>query len=76
MSFVSQELVNIIESLRAKLLTERRKNLMQEMEIRQEMGDAMMKQIMESEELRRYECDLILSQHHQLEQNVLTNCSV
>lgn len=45
--------MNIIESLRAKLLAERRKNLVQEMEIRQEMGDAMLQQLMESEELRR-----------------------
>ncbi|XP_076017239.1 kinesin-like protein KIF20A [Genypterus blacodes] len=53
MSLLPQdELVNIIESLRAKLLAERRKNLVQEMEIRQEMGDAMLKQLMESEELR------------------------
>lgn len=48
-----QELVNIIESLRSKLLAERRRNLVQEMEIRKEMGDAMFQQLMESEELRR-----------------------
>lgn len=45
--------MNVIESLRTKLLAERRKNLVQEMEIRKEMGDAMLQQIMESEELRR-----------------------
>ncbi|XP_029004414.1 kinesin-like protein KIF20A [Betta splendens] len=46
------ELVNIIENLRAKLLAERRRNLVQEMEIRKEMGDAMLQQLMESEDLR------------------------
>lgn len=43
----------MIESLRTKLLAERRRNLVQEMEIRKEMGDAMFQQLMESEELRR-----------------------
>lgn len=43
----------MIESLRSKLLAERRRNLVQEMEIRKEMGDAMFQQLMESEELRR-----------------------
>lgn len=43
----------MIESLRNKLLAERRRNLVQEMEIRKEMGDAMLQQLMESEELRR-----------------------
>lgn len=43
----------MIESLRDKLLAERRRNLVQEMEIRKEMGDAMLQQLMESEELRR-----------------------
>uniref|UniRef100_A0A665WR43 Kinesin-like protein n=1 Tax=Echeneis naucrates TaxID=173247 RepID=A0A665WR43_ECHNA len=53
MSLLPQnELVNMIESLRAKLLFERRRNLVQEMEIRKEMGDAMIQQLMESEELR------------------------
>uniref|UniRef100_H2LL22 Kinesin-like protein n=1 Tax=Oryzias latipes TaxID=8090 RepID=H2LL22_ORYLA len=46
------ELLNIIDNLRTKLLAERRKNLVQEMEIRKEMGDAMLEQLMESEELR------------------------
>ncbi|AWP20905.1 putative kinesin-like protein KIF20A isoform 5 [Scophthalmus maximus] len=46
------ELVNMIESLRTKLLAERRRNLVQEMDIRKEMGDAMIQQLMESEELR------------------------
>ena len=44
----------MIEILRTKLLAERRKNLVQEMEIRKEMGDAMLQQLMESEELRVY----------------------
>ncbi|XP_070709343.1 kinesin-like protein KIF20A [Pempheris klunzingeri] len=53
MSLLPQnELVNVIESLRTKLLAERRKNLVQEMDIRKEMGDAMLQQLMESEELR------------------------
>ncbi|KAM9337574.1 kinesin-like protein KIF20A [Symphorus nematophorus] len=53
MSLLPQnELMNMIESLRTKLLAERRRNLVQEMEIRKEMGDAMLQQIMESEELR------------------------
>lgn len=43
----------MIESLRNKLLAERRRNLVQEMEIRKEMGDAMLQQLMESEEQRR-----------------------
>lgn len=50
---LSQELVSMIESLRNKLLAERRRNLVQEMEIRKEMGDAMLQQLMESEEQRR-----------------------
>ncbi|XP_019942794.1 kinesin-like protein KIF20A isoform X2 [Paralichthys olivaceus] len=53
MSLLPQnELVNAIESLRTKLLAERRRNLVLEMEIRKEMGDAMIQQLMESEELR------------------------
>ncbi|XP_043101677.1 kinesin-like protein KIF20A [Puntigrus tetrazona] len=46
-----EELVSLVESLRLKLLAERRKNLMQEIQIRKEMGDAMLQQIMEAEEL-------------------------
>ncbi|XP_011616045.2 kinesin-like protein KIF20A [Takifugu rubripes] len=53
MSLLPQnELVSMIESLRNKLLAERRRNLVQEMEIRKEMGDAMLQQLMESEEQR------------------------
>nr|XP_020477570.1 kinesin-like protein KIF20A isoform X2 [Monopterus albus] len=51
------ELVNMLESLRTKLLAERRRNLEQEIEIRKEMGDAMLQQLMESEELRRREVE-------------------
>ncbi|KAK7881241.1 hypothetical protein WMY93_029650 [Mugilogobius chulae] len=51
------ELLSVIESLKIKLLAERRKNLVQEMEIRKEMGDAMMQQIIESEELRSREIE-------------------
>lgn len=43
----------MIESLRHKLLAEQRRNLVQEVNIRKEMGDAMLQQLMESEELRR-----------------------
>ncbi|XP_028289330.1 kinesin-like protein KIF20A [Parambassis ranga] len=46
------EIVSMIENLRSKLLAERRRNVVQEMEIRKEMGDAMLQQLMESEELR------------------------
>uniref|UniRef100_A0A3B4G6X8 Kinesin-like protein n=1 Tax=Pundamilia nyererei TaxID=303518 RepID=A0A3B4G6X8_9CICH len=53
MSLLPQsELLNVVENLRTKLLAERRKNLLQEIEIRKEMGDAMLQQLMESEELR------------------------
>ncbi|XP_066536594.1 kinesin-like protein KIF20A isoform X2 [Hoplias malabaricus] len=45
-----EELLNLVESLRAKLLAERKKNLQQEIQIRREMGDAMLQQIMEIEE--------------------------
>lgn len=44
----------MIEDLKSKLLAERRKNLVQEIEIRKEMGDAMTQQIIESEERRWY----------------------
>lgn len=58
--------MNIIETLRTKLVAERRRNLVQEMEIRREMGDAMIQQIMESEELRVYVTfiSLCLHLHH------------
>ncbi|XP_014911726.1 kinesin-like protein KIF20A isoform X1 [Poecilia latipinna] len=53
MSLLPQnDLLNIIENLRTKFLAERKKNLVQEMEIRKEMGDAMLQQLLESEELR------------------------
>eukprot|EP00064_Thunnus_orientalis_P008434 superscaffoldBa00001001_g8457 len=58
MSIMPQsEILNMIESLRTKLLAERRRNLVQEMEIRKEMGDAMLQQLMESEELRSREIE-------------------
>lgn len=50
--------MGLVESLRVKLLAERRKNLLQEIQIRKEMGDAMMQQIMEAEELHRCVCAL------------------
>ena len=43
----------MIENLKTKLLAERKKNLIQEIEIRNEMGDAMLQQLMESEELQK-----------------------
>ncbi|XP_077052844.1 kinesin-like protein KIF20A [Siphateles boraxobius] len=46
-----EDLLNLVESLRSKLMAERRKNLLQEIQIRKEMGDAMLQQIMETEEL-------------------------
>ncbi|XDV17271.1 hypothetical protein PO909_023167, partial [Leuciscus waleckii] len=46
-----EELLNLVESLRSKLMAERRKNLLQEIQIRKEMGDAMLQQITEAEEL-------------------------
>uniref|UniRef100_A0A4W4DWH6 Kinesin-like protein n=1 Tax=Electrophorus electricus TaxID=8005 RepID=A0A4W4DWH6_ELEEL len=46
-----EELLILVESLRTKLLAERKKNLLQEIQIRKEMGDAMLQQIMEIEEL-------------------------
>nr|XP_023673997.1 kinesin-like protein KIF20A [Paramormyrops kingsleyae] len=53
MSILPQEdLLGIIENLKEKLLAERRRNLVQEIEIRKEMGDAMLQQLMESEELQ------------------------
>ncbi|XP_061093627.1 kinesin-like protein KIF20A isoform X2 [Conger conger] len=53
MSILPQEdLLNVIDNLKEKLLAERRRNLVQEIEIRKEMGDAMLQQLMESEELR------------------------
>ncbi|KAK1885193.1 Kinesin-like protein KIF20A [Dissostichus eleginoides] len=45
---MQNELANMIESLRTKLLAERKRNLVQEMEIRNEMGNAMLQQLMES----------------------------
>ncbi|KAK7175658.1 hypothetical protein R3I93_000042 [Phoxinus phoxinus] len=46
-----EELLSLVESLRSKLMAERRKNLIQEIQIRKEMGDAMLQQITEAEEL-------------------------
>lgn len=51
------ELFTVIEDLKSKLLAERRKNLVQEIEIRKEMGDAMTQQIIESEERRCQEIE-------------------
>lgn len=55
-----KELLSLIENLRAKLVAERRRNMVQEMEIRKEMGDAMIQQILESEEKRRWERGMLL----------------
>ncbi|XP_029955416.1 kinesin-like protein KIF20A [Salarias fasciatus] len=65
MSLLPQnELVNMIENLRSRLLAERKKNLVQEMEIRKEMGDAMLQQLMESEDLRTRQIEE-LKEHYQ-----------
>ncbi|MEQ2220102.1 hypothetical protein ILYODFUR_001885 [Ilyodon furcidens] len=64
MSLLPQnELLNTIENLRTKLLAERKKNLVQEMEIRKEMGDAMLQQLLESEELRIREIEELKESH-------------
>ncbi|XP_023254337.1 kinesin-like protein KIF20A isoform X2 [Seriola lalandi dorsalis] len=63
------ELVNMIESLRTKLLAERRRNLVQEMEIRKEMGDAMIQQLMESEELRTRQIEELKESHQEKLEN-------
>ncbi|KAK5624041.1 hypothetical protein CRENBAI_019917 [Crenichthys baileyi] len=64
MSLLPQnELLNMIENLRTKLLAERKKNLVQEMEIRKEMGDAMLQQLLESEELRIREIEELKESH-------------
>lgn len=52
-SCLPQELVDMIESLRDQLAAERKRNLVQEIAIRKEMGDAMLQQLMEGEERRR-----------------------
>ncbi|XP_024861473.1 kinesin-like protein KIF20A isoform X2 [Kryptolebias marmoratus] len=57
------ELLNMIENLRTKLLAERRRNLVQEMEIRKEMGDAMLQQILESEELHNRQIEELKENH-------------
>lgn len=44
----------MIDILRTKLLAERRRNLVQEIEIRKEMGDAMLTQILKSEERHKF----------------------
>ncbi|XP_030630605.1 kinesin-like protein KIF20A [Chanos chanos] len=49
-----EELISLLEGLREKLLTERRKNLVQEIQIRREMGDAIIQQLMEMEEAHSY----------------------
>ncbi|XP_074549991.1 kinesin-like protein KIF20A isoform X2 [Halichoeres trimaculatus] len=64
-----QDLVGMIESLKTKLLAERRKNLVQEMEIRKEMGDAMLQQIMESEELRSQEIEKLKESYQEKLEN-------
>ncbi|XP_041831100.1 kinesin-like protein KIF20A isoform X2 [Melanotaenia boesemani] len=57
------ELLSIVENLKTKLLAERRKNLVQEVEIRKEMGDAMLQQLMESEELRMRQIEELKESH-------------
>ncbi|XP_049604822.1 kinesin-like protein KIF20A [Syngnathus scovelli] len=63
------ELLDTIESLRTKLRAERRRNLEQEMEIRKEMGDAMLQQIMESEELRSQQLEELKESYQEKMEN-------
>uniref|UniRef100_A0A673CDK0 Kinesin-like protein n=1 Tax=Sphaeramia orbicularis TaxID=375764 RepID=A0A673CDK0_9TELE len=56
-SLLPQKVKLLVHNLRTKLLAERRRNLVQEVEIRKEMGDAMLQQLMESEELRSREIE-------------------
>ncbi|KAM6971611.1 kinesin-like protein KIF20A [Tautogolabrus adspersus] len=70
MSLLPQhEIVSMIENLRSKLLVERRRNLVQEMEIRKEMGDVMLQQIMESEELRTRQIEELKESYQEKLQN-------
>uniref|UniRef100_A0A3Q3N2E1 Kinesin-like protein n=1 Tax=Mastacembelus armatus TaxID=205130 RepID=A0A3Q3N2E1_9TELE len=64
------ELVNLFERLQTKLLAERRRNMKQEMEIRKEMGDAMLQQLMESEELRRRQIEELKESHQEQLENI------
>ncbi|XP_034021331.1 kinesin-like protein KIF20A [Thalassophryne amazonica] len=66
------ELVNIIESLRAKLRAELRRNVVQEIEIRKEMGDAMLQQILESEELRSRQIEKLKESYEKRWRKLLT----
>ncbi|XP_068160693.1 kinesin-like protein KIF20A [Antennarius striatus] len=63
------ELVTVIENLRTKLLAEKRRNLVQEMEIRKEMGDAMLQQLMESEELRSQQIEELKESYQEKMEN-------
>ncbi|XP_051909707.1 kinesin-like protein KIF20A [Hippocampus zosterae] len=70
MSLLTQnELLDTIDNLRTKLLAERRRNLEQEMEIRKEMGDAMLQQIMESEELRSQQIEELKESYQEKMEN-------
>ncbi|XP_037549699.1 kinesin-like protein KIF20A [Nematolebias whitei] len=57
------EFLNMIDILRTKLLAERRRNLVQEIEIRKEMGDAMLKQILKSEERHNRQIEELRERH-------------
>ncbi|XP_077480797.1 kinesin-like protein KIF20A [Stigmatopora argus] len=70
MSLLTQnELVDAIESLRAKLLIERRRNLEQEIEIRKEMGDAMLQQIAKSQELHSQQIEELKESYQEKMEN-------
>ncbi|XP_057680655.1 kinesin-like protein KIF20A isoform X2 [Corythoichthys intestinalis] len=70
MSLLTQnELVDTIESLRTKLLAERRRNLEQEIEIRKEMGDAMLQQIMKSQELHSQQIEELKESYQEKMEN-------
>ncbi|XP_061661797.1 kinesin-like protein KIF20A isoform X2 [Syngnathoides biaculeatus] len=63
------ELLETIETLRAKLLAARRRNVEQEIEIRKEMGDAMLQQLMESEELRSQQIEELKESYQEKMEN-------
>ncbi|KAM9827274.1 kinesin-like protein KIF20A [Neosynchiropus ocellatus] len=64
-SLPHNQLVSMIESLQKKLQAERKRNLVQEMEIRKEMGDAMVEQYLKCEERRRQQIEELKESHQE-----------
>ncbi|KAM8881637.1 kinesin-like protein KIF20A [Synchiropus picturatus] len=64
-SLPHNQLVSLIESLQKKLQAERNRNLVQEMEIRKEMGDAMVEQYLKCEERRRQQIEELKESHQE-----------